>query len=330
LHKAIYYELREKFDLPSQFAIRVIGRVADSYKLNKKVQHKFNKSSSAEYDQRLLSWTALDNVSIASLDGRLHLPIAFGKYAKLDERTIRKSCKLAYKNKEFYLQVSYEEPEVLLKDSKDFLGVDLGITNLAVTSNGQVFSGSQVDKVRERFTTIKTSLQACGSKSAKRHLKKLSGKEYRFKRNTNHVISKQIVSLAKALEVGLSIEDLKGFKKTVRKSQRERFGKWAFGQLAGYIEYKAKLAGVEVVKVNPRNTSRTCSACGHCEKANRKIQADFQCKQCGMTMNADLNAAINIAAIGKLNKLKGEKLPLPGSMSIDLSQHERIAASPRL
>lgn len=173
LHKAIYYELREKFDLPSQFAIRVIGRVADSYKLNKKVQHKFNKSSSAEYDQRLLSWTALDNVSIASLDGRLHLPIAFGKYAKLDERTIRKSCKLAYKNKEFYLQVSYEEPEVLLKEAKAFLGVDLGITNLAVTSNGQVFSGSQVDKVRERFTTIKTSLQACGSKSAKRGLKEI-------------------------------------------------------------------------------------------------------------------------------------------------------------
>jgi putative transposase len=52
-----------------------------------------------------------------------------------------------------------------------------------------------------------------------------------------------------------------------------------------------------VVKVDPRNTSRTCSECGHCEKDNRKSQAKFLCVSCGMSMNADANAALNIRAL---------------------------------
>ena len=303
LQKAIYYELREKFSLPSQFAIRAISRVAESYKLNKKIQHKFKKTSSVEYDQRILNWKKLDTISILSLDGRLIVPIIFGQYAKLTERVIRNSAKLIYKNKEFFLQAAVEVPEAQLVSAQDFLGVDLGIVNLATTSEGQSFSGKQVDTVRERYTGLKARLQSNGSKNAKRHLKKISGEEGRFKRNANHVISKQIVQAAKALGKAIALEDLHGFKKTVRKAQREQFGKWAFNQLASYIEYKAKIAGIETVKVDPRNTSRTCSECGHCEKLNRKSQSVFKCRSCGHSMNADLNAAINIAARALVNRL---------------------------
>jgi len=196
LQKAIYYELREKFSLPAQFAIRAISRVADSYKTDKKAQHKFKKTSSVEYDQRILNWKKLDTISILSLDGRLIIPIVFGQYAKLNERVIRNSAKLIYKNKEFYLQAVVEVPEAQLVSAQDFLGVDLGIVNLATTSEGQIFSGLQVDTVRERYTVLKANLQANGSKSAKRHLKKISGEEGRFKRNANHIISKQIVEEA--------------------------------------------------------------------------------------------------------------------------------------
>ena len=324
LQKASYYELREKFNLPSQYAIRIISRVCESYKLDKKAQHKFSKHSSVEFDQRVLNWKKLDKISILSVDGRLTIPIIFGKYAKLEERTIKNSAKLIYRDKQFYLQAVVEVPEESLREAQDFLGVDLGINNLAVTSTGQAFSGKQVDQVRERFTTLKAALQSCGSKSAKRHLKKISGQESRFKRNTNHVISKQIVELAKALEVGISIEDLKNFKKMVIKSERERFGKWAFGQLVAFIEYKAAIKGIEVVKVNPRNTSIECSMCSHCDKANRKTQANFKCKACGHTENADLNAARNIATRGK-NLKAGQKsakstlVPLPVPKSIGIS-----------
>lgn len=303
LQKAIYYELREKFALPAQFAIRAISRVSDSYKVDKKVEHQFKKTSSVEYDQRILNWKKLDTISILSLDGRLAIPIVFGSYAKLTERVIRNSAKLIYRNKQFYLQAVVEVPEAQLQEASSFLGIDLGIVNLATTSNGQVYSGQQVDANRERYTKLKANLQSCGSNSAKRHLKKISGQEERFKRNTNHIISKQIVSIAKALGKGIALEELCGFKKTVRKSQRDRFGKWAFGQLANYITYKSAIAGIEVVKVDPRNTSRTCSECGHCEKLNRKSQAVFKCKRCGYTVLADLNAAINIAERALVNRL---------------------------
>lgn len=307
LQKAIYYELREKFSLPAQFTIRSISRVADSYKVDKKIQHKFKKTSSVEYDQRILNWKKLDIISILSLDGRLAIPIVFGSYAKLTERVIKNSAKLIYQNKQFYLQVVVEVPEAQLQSAQDFLGVDLGIVNLATTSEGQVFSGKQVDANRVRFTRLKARLQSNGSKSAKRHLKKISGQEKRFKRNTNHVISKQIVSTAKALGKGIALEELSGFKITVRKAQRERFGKWAFHQLATYIIYKAILAGIIVVKVNPKNTSRTCSECSHCEKLNRKSQAVFKCRSCGFFGNADLNAAKNIAARAVVNQLIAAK-----------------------
>lgn len=83
---------------------------------------------------------------------------------------------------------------------------------------------------------------------------------------------------------------------------------WAFFQLRSFVEYKAKLAGVPVVLVDPRHTSRTCNVCGHCENANRKNQAEFLCQHCGHSSNADENAARNIrdrAACKPASKLVG-------------------------
>jgi len=310
LQKAIYYELREKFSLPAQFAIRVIARVSESYALDKSIQHQFSRNSSVEYDQRLLSWKKLDAISIATVDdGRLLIPIAFGQYAKLAEKVIRKSAKLIYRGKQFYLQVAMEMPEAYALPIEGFVGVDLGITNLATTSDGKIYSGKQVDTVRERYTKLKAALQPVGTKSSKRHLKKLSGRERRFKRNINHIISKQIVSEAKRHGVGIALEDLSGItqrtQKTVSKSQRDRCSKWAFYELLNFICYKAAIAGVLVARGDPRNTSRTCSDCGHCEKANRNGEK-FCCKKCGMQMHADKNAAINIQrrAISATNLLQ--------------------------
>ncbi len=81
----------------------------------------------------------------------------------------------------------------------------------------------------------------------------------------------------------------------VRRAQRYERHAWAFFQLRAYIACKAAQAGVPVILVDPRNTSRTCSTCGHCEKANRHSQASFRCCRCGFARNADHNAAINIA-----------------------------------
>ncbi len=143
-----------------------------------------------------------------------------------------------------------------------------------------------------------------GTESAKRHLRKLSGREAKFKRQVNHKISKELVVVAKGTMRALALEDLRGIRSrvTVRHGQRGRHGKWAFGQLRAFVDYKAKVAGVPVLMVDPRDTSRRCSACGHVERLNRASQSGFRCRRCGFDEHADLNAARNIRWRAEVNQ----------------------------
>lgn len=177
------------------------------------------------------------------------------------------------------------------------LGVDLGIVNLATDSEGEQFSGAKVKLVRARYHLRRQRLQKVGTKNAKRRLRQMRRREARFQRDTNHVISKALVQKAVVSCKALALEDLSGIRErtTVRHEHRYERHSWAFFQLRQFLTYKAAWAGVAVHLVDPRNTSRTCSACGHCEKANRKSQAEFLCQRCGFALNADVNAAINIS-----------------------------------
>jgi IS605 OrfB family transposase len=295
LHRLTYHAVREKFKLSAQLVVRCIDKVSQSYKVDKKVVHKFKKYSAIVYDQRILSFKSLDLCSILTVDGRYKIPVVIGKYTNLEGKKIRGQADLIYQRGKFYLCLVVEYPDGTQIDPDGVLGIDLGIVNLATTSDGEIFSGKEVDKVRIKATKFKSALQKCGSKSAKRHLKKFSGREQRFKKHINHVISKHLVSKAKDTSRAIAIENLKGFRAAVRKAERERLGKWAFNQLRQFIEYKARLAGVPVIFVDPRNTSRRCSECGYISKNNRKSQSLFSCKECGNTLNADYNAAKNIA-----------------------------------
>lgn len=260
--------------------------------------HVFDKHGAIVYDQRILSFKRLDKASITTINGRVVVPMVFGSYAKLEEKRIKGQADLIYVKGELYLCIMVDVPEETPLTPEGYLGIDLGIVNIATTSDGVIYSGDKCNKVREKFSTLKAKLQSAGTKSAKRHLKKISGKERRFKTNTNHIISKQIVQAAKGTNRAIAMEELTYIRSriTVRKEQRERFGKWAFDQLRQFIGYKAKLAGVLVTLVNPKNTSRECSVCGYTDKKNRKSQAEFVCLKCGHTENADYNAAKNISA----------------------------------
>jgi len=294
-HRLVYHDIRNNSPLSAQMVVRCISKVTDAYKLDRKAQRRFKLLGSIAYDSHILSYNVEKQIaSIWTIGGRQRIPFVCHNTKYLSH--IKGEADLVYRNGKFYLFQTIDLPEENIKDIKDFIGVDFGIVNLATTSTGQFFSGKQVDETRKRYRSIRQKLQRCGSPSAKRHLKKLSGRERRFKKNTNHVISKQIVSLAKDTNKGIALENLKGFKVTVRHEQREQFGKWSFNELGRFIEYKAKLAGIPIMYVDPRNTSRTCSHCGHVSKLNRKSQSDFVCTQCNFSLNADYNAALNIAA----------------------------------
>jgi IS605 OrfB family transposase len=128
------------------------------------------------------------------------------------------------------------------------------------------------------MANLRSGLQSCGTHSAKKHLKKLAGKAQRFQRDIDHCISKQIVAKAEDTERAIVLEDLGNIRsrKTVNKAPRRDLHSWGFFQLRSFIEYKAKLAGVPVFLVDPRNTSLTCPECGHIDKANRKTRDDFE------------------------------------------------------
>jgi IS605 OrfB family transposase len=206
------------------------------------------------------------------------------------------------------LIVTVDVPDGTPVPATDFIGVDMGLANLATDSDGRIYSGAAVEKVRRKHKLQRKRLGRRNTKGAKKKLKRIAGKEARFRKAENHRISKTIVETAKGTDRGIALEDLSGIRERLPawgRDARNRLGTWGFHQLRSFIEYKARLAGVAVTAVDPRNTSRTCSACGHCEKDNRKSQAKFLCVSCGMGMNADQNAARNLRALGSLKQPTG-------------------------
>jgi len=132
----------------------------------------------------------------------------------------------------------------------------------------------------------------------------MSCRERRFATDVNHCISKQLVKKAKRTGRGLALEDLSGIRDRVRvrKSQRRELHGWSFFQLRQFVAYKAALYGVPLVFVDPRNTSRTCPACGHIAKENRRTQDSFLCVSCGCAGRADHFAAICIGRRADVNR----------------------------
>jgi len=207
LHKEVYREIREKFNQSSQFAVRIIGKVVEAYKRDKTTKPKFRELGAIQYDQRN-SKIGIDKVSIMTLNGRIKLATRIGEYQKSRFDRVKGQSDLIYRNGIFYLIVVVDAPEKSNEyDPVGALGVDLGIENIAVDSDRQVFESKKVEKSRKRYSGLRNELQKVGTKSAKRKLKKLSGKERRFKKDANHVISKAIVSKAKGTARAIGMED---------------------------------------------------------------------------------------------------------------------------
>jgi IS605 OrfB family transposase len=184
--------------------------------------------------------------------------------------------------------------EKLPKAPLAVLGVDRGVVNAAVASNGVFFSSRALRRVRGRHAYLRGRLQAAGTRSARRHLRRLSGRERRFQANVNHIIAKQVAAMdcdALALErLRIRREERVG-----RKFNR-MLGGWVYAQLEAFLRYKCEETGKMVVFVPPENTSRICSRCG-C--FGRRYRSTFSCPSCGVVLNADLNAARNIAQRGR-------------------------------
>jgi len=328
LQKLLYREIRERFLLSAQFTVRAISKVVEAYKRDRSRQPRFRMTGAIQYDQRNLSWKGVDCVSLLTLNGRIQLPTRVGEYQRTKASFgLRGQADLIYRNRVFYLIAVVEAPESPQYQAKETLGMDLGVHNLATDSDGELFSGKQVERTRQRYSELRASLQrakrASQHRSAQRKLKIISGRERRFKRDTNHVISKRIVLKAKGTNRRIALEDLKGLRSrtTVRHTHRDKHSKWAFGELRFFLEYKAKREGVPIAIVDPRNTSRECPECHCVDKKNRPSRDIFRCIRCGLEAMADYIAAINIASRARFNE--PIVAPLFSAVTISLSSDGR-------
>ena len=302
IQRACYREVRAIFGLSANLAIRAIARVCTALKVPEKTHSTF-KPKSIDYDARIFSFRERDwTVSLTLLNSRERIETKPGEYQRqVLKGTKPTAAQLVKREGRYFLhiQIGGEAPDPIEPD--DFLGVDMGIVQLATTSDDpKGHCGEPVEKVRRKHNLQRKRLQRKGTKGARKKLVRMSGKEARFRRHENHVISKSIVQTAKDTGRGIALEDLKGIRERITArggDARNRLSGWSFHQLFSFLSYKAQNAGIPIVQVDPRNTSKTCSVCGHCEQANRKSQAEFLCKHCGFSANADWNAARNIRAL---------------------------------
>lgn len=298
LHHITYYKVREKFNLPSQLAVRAISKVADAYKLDKKVQRKFRLRGAITYDPRLLTYK-VGHVSISTLGGREKIPFVCHRPDWLPYT--RGEADLLFKKGKFYLLQVIEFPDEKVKDMDEFLGVDMGVVDIVTLSSGGSVSSKWINEYRVKREKIRGSIQSKGTKSAKKLLKRLSGKERATATLINHTLSKRIVKQAKEQNNGVAVEDLTHIRKrserNVRKAQRGLRSRWSFHQLRSFIGYKCAMNGVPFVAVPPAYTSKTCSCCNHIGLRSGK---SFTCTNCGLVADADVNAAINIATWGRI------------------------------
>lgn len=206
--------------------------------------------------------------------------------------------RIVEKSGKWYAQVSIGVP-VSEKDNEKVMGVDLGlkVPAVAVTSTKKTrfFGNGRMNKyIRRKYQEQRKKLGKLKKLSA---IRKLSNKEHRVMTDINHKISRQIVNLAIQEEISvIKLEKLTNIRQTARTSRKneKHLHTWSFYQLSKFIEYKAKLAGISVVYVDPKYTSQLCPQCGAKNKAKDR---QYCCQSCGYTTHRDRVGALNIMSV---------------------------------
>ncbi|GAB3421499.1 RNA-guided endonuclease TnpB family protein [Haloparvum alkalitolerans] len=257
------------------------------------------------YDKRCATFHD-QYVSLATVDGRIEIEYVLpddnrdtphSRYLDNDDYEVT-GAELHLRDGEWFLhlrtkaEVESDTPEQATTEHSTVLGVDLGVNQLAVTSTGTFWSGSEFDHWRQEYEKRRASLQQCGSRYAHRNIQSVGRKETGRFNMMLHRIADGIID--EAAENGVAViafEELTGIRDRLPEASWGH--KWAFERLYEYVEYKVELHGIDVVQVDPENTSRRCSECGFTHPDNRDGE-DFLCLKCGYENHADYNAAKNI------------------------------------
>ncbi len=300
LHHKVYKPVRKTTGLKANHVCQAIRRVIGNAKAVKQI-HKFRPTSISLDIRTFKYFEDTQMVGITLKSGRKNFSLSIGGYQiallkgqNPTSATLKKSRQGTY-----YINIGVDIPTQPTGKTPKVLGVDLGRRAIASTSTGRDWDGSQLQAVRAKYASVRGLVQSKRTRSSRRLLRRLSGREARFQNWINHNISKSLVAEAKQLNATIAFEDLTGIRQRakVRKPQRREHHSWAFYQLRMFTHYKAAIAGIPVVLVNPAYTSKTCHQCLHIGHRDGKV---FSCGNCGWHGDADYNGAVNVSLLGGL------------------------------
>lgn len=315
LHKATYYALRERHpELPSQLVVsarmkasEALGSVFDRRHKGRKVSCPKSAGRAIRYDARSATvrfagkglTEGRGSATLASVVGRVR--VGFRIHAHAEGWIARAqgidSAELTWRQGAWHLKValSIAFPEVA--PSGKARGLDFGVNRPVVTSDGRFLGSRHWRRVEDDYFRMRRSLQAKGTKSAKRRLRAMRNRWQRFRLDCDRVIAKRATE-----DLGpgdtLALENLTHIRDRARQrgpESRRRFHGWSFARLKTCVGNKCQQLGLHVAEVDPRHTSQRCSACGAVDRKSRKGPR-YHCRSCGFQLDADLNAARNIAA----------------------------------
>jgi putative transposase len=330
LHHLTYKGVRGATGLKANHVCQAIRRVISNAKAVKQV-HKF-RPTSLSLDARTFEYREPEQgVGVTLMSGRVRLKLKMGGYRPPDDleghqiallrgQTPTSATLSKTRKGEYYINIAVELDTPPTGKTPKVIGVDLGRRDIATASHGRSWSGEHIQAARDRFSRVRAKVQSKRTRSSRRLLRRLSGRERRYQTWLNHNISKTLVRDAQAIGAALAFEDLTGIRECLNqkprsKAERRRTNNWAFYQLRMFVTYKAAIAGVRIVLVPPAYTSQTCHKCLHIHPEKGKsyrLGKSFKCGHCGWEGDADHNASVVISLLGAaVNQPEIPKLSCP-------------------
>ncbi|WP_237395885.1 transposase [Okeania sp. KiyG1] len=319
MQSLMYDTVRENFQLSAQTTIHAIRRVCGNRKtsITNHIKKELSFSpTSVDYDSRTFSLdTKTWIVSVKLLTKRTKIELLIGNYQRGILKGSKSKSAVLNKRKDgsYYINININNIAPDPTDTDKVIGIDLGRTDIATTSESDSWSGKKITNKRNHYSQMRAVLQqkaSKGTRSSRRRCRKLqqrlSGKERRFQKHINHEITTYLVKKAATNKTSIAIEDLTNIRTRTnqqRRTKKERrlSNNWAFYQFRMFLTYKCLLNGVRLILVNPAYTSQTCHKCLHIHPTKGKSYRNgknYHCNHCGWEGDADYNGAKNIAALG--------------------------------
>jgi IS605 OrfB family transposase len=308
LHNATYHTVREKFGLKSQYTCssrdRAFEAVCSARGLSsrgKKASKPSSKSIPIRLDKNTFCFKEERKfVLVTTQSKRLEIPLGWHRQAMRYKNWMCISGEIGFDRWGCaVLRLFFIKEPLICPRTGVVIGADRGIKRPIVLSINKFYGQASWKEHERRLLSLISRLQSKGTNSAKRHLRKVWRRLKLFRENCDRIIAKEIIGLLSpgdtiVLENLTNIRDRCGRKGKVHKKHRRKIGRWSFNRLELLIKYYAQLAGIYIEVVKPNYTSQACSRCQIVSKNNRKSRSVYSCA-CGLNLNADLNAARNIA-----------------------------------